>query len=43
MYKDAGSEDGFELRQTAMENGVGVRLEVSQRLIDLFIYPCILQ
>ena len=43
MYKDAGLENGYELRQMAMENGVELRQKASQKLIDLFVNTGILE
>ena len=37
MYKDAGLENGYELRQLAFENGRNVRAEASAKLIGLFL------
>ena len=37
MYKDAGLENGYELRQMAMDKGVELRQKASQKLIDLFV------
>ncbi len=37
MYKDAGLEDGYNLRQVAWENGRPLREKASERLVDLFL------
>ena len=43
MYKDAGLENGYELRQMAMQNCVELRQKASKTLVDLFVNTGILQ
>ena len=37
MYKDAGLEDGYELRQLAMRSAGELRKKASERLVNLFL------
>ena len=37
MYKDAGLDDGYELRQLALESAGELRRKASQRLVDLLL------
>jgi hypothetical protein len=37
MYKDAGLDDGYGLRQTALKHGKTFREKASERLTTLFV------
>ena len=43
MYKDAGLDDGYELRQLAMQNGKDLRYKASERLVALFLETGLLE
>lgn len=43
MYKDAGLDDGYELRKLAMENCVALRQEASKKLVERFVETGILE
>lgn len=43
MYKDAGLNDGYELRQLAMENCRDLRKAASEKLVGLFVKTGVLE